>query len=86
MEFMRKYVVDNDTLIITPNSRKPYSGKVFSLYDNGKKKEEGKYRNGKKDKLWTEWYENGQKKRELIIKYGNLISVKQWNEDGSVKE
>ena len=86
MEFMRKYVVDGDTLIIPPNSRKPYTGKVFSLYNDGTKQEEGKYRNGLKDGKWTSWYENGQKKREVIYKDKKRFSYKTWNRDGSVME
>ena len=70
MEFMRKYVVDDDTLIFSPNSRKPYSGKVFSLYDNGKPKKEGKYRNGIKHGLWTEWFLSGQKWSEGTFNNG----------------
>ncbi len=40
--------------------------------------------NGKKDGLWTWWFENGQKKSEPIWKDGEFISSKSWNEDGSV--
>ena len=39
-----------------------------------------------RDGLYTNWYENGQKKDELTYKDGKLISEKYWNEDGSVKE
>jgi len=79
MEFMRKYIVDGGTLIIPPNSRKPYTGKVFSLYNDGTKKEEGKYRNGLKDGKWTSWHENGQKRKEGTYKDGKMIKKKVWN-------
>ena len=36
--------------------------------------------------LWTFWYENGQKEFEGTYKNGSLISSKEWNEDGSVKQ
>jgi len=39
-----------------------------------------------RDGLYTNWYENGQKRDELTYKDGELISEKYWNEDGSVKE
>ena len=39
-----------------------------------------------RDGLYTNWYENGQKRFEGIYKYGELISKKYWNEDGSVKK
>ena len=161
MEFMREY----GGVTYAPNSDKPYTGKVYSFHDNGKPKEEGKYRNGLKDGKWsyyteigngkyevtfkagiyttavftdslgtdytgspitdepeqdgiflfqddeggeydfskspiyagglkdgepdgliTIWYENGQKETEGIMKDGKLISKKEWNEDGSVKD
>ena len=41
-----------------------YSGPVFSLYDDGKKKAEGFLKSGWKDGKWTEWHENVQKKTE----------------------
>ena len=75
---MRKYVVDGDTLIIPPNSRKPYTGKAFSLYKDGTKEEEGKYRNGLKDGKWTSWFENGQRRYEGTYKDG--IKVGLWTE------
>ena len=55
-------------------------------YENGQKSSEGTYKDGEEDGLWTLWYENGQKYREGTLKDGELISIKEWNEDGSVKE
>ena len=40
----------------------------------------------KRDGLYTNWYENGQKSFEGTYKDGELISKKYWNEDGSVKK
>ena len=40
----------------------------------------------KRDGLYTNWYENGQKRFEGTYEDGELISEKYWNEDGSVKE
>ena len=54
--------------------------------ENGQKKSEVTYKNGELDGLWISWFENGQKKTEGTWKDGNFISVKGWNEDGSVKE
>ena len=70
MEFMRKYVVDGDTLIILPNSRKLYTGKAFSLYNDGTTKEEGNYRNGLKDGRWTYYTNVGNGKYEITYKAG----------------
>ena len=44
------------------------------------------YKDGKEDGLWTQWYENGQKDEEITYKNGEIISSKEWNEDGSVKK
>jgi antitoxin component YwqK of YwqJK toxin-antitoxin module len=55
-------------------------------YENGQKSSEWNYKDGKEDGLITMWYENGQMKSEGTWKDGNMISHKEWNEDGSVKE
>jgi len=39
-----------------------------------------------RDGLYTNWYENGRKRFEGTYKDGELISKKEWNEDGSVIE
>jgi antitoxin component YwqK of YwqJK toxin-antitoxin module len=62
------------------------NGLHTEYYENGKKKVETNYKDGKEDGLWTEWYENGQKRFEGTYKDGKMISQKEWNEDGSVKE
>ena len=95
----------------TKDTNKPYSGKVFSIYDDGKIKNEGTLKDGKmisrtewkwyeNGQKWSElnykvgkfdgsemfWHKNGQKYRESKFEGGKLISEKQWNEDGSVKD
>ena len=47
-----------------PNQDTPFTGRVEDFHENGQKKEEGNYKDGKADGLWTEWYENGQKSSE----------------------
>ena len=39
-----------------------------------------------RDGLYTNWYDNGQKRFEGTYEDGELISEKYWNEDGSRKE
>ena len=36
--------------------------------------------------MWTEWYENRQKKFEITFKDGEKVFSREWNEDGSVRE
>ena len=55
-------------------------------YKNGQKYFEGNFKDGKEDGLKTFWYESGQKKEEVNIKDGMILSSKEWNKDGSVKE
>ena len=55
-------------------------------YKNGQKWMEGTFKDGKGDGKGTGWYENGQKKFEENYKDGELISEKEWNEDGSIKD
>jgi len=40
------------------------------FYENGKKRSEGNFKDGKLDGLWTSWYENGQKRTENTYKNG----------------
>ena len=61
-----------DGVFYTKDTNEPYSGQVFSLYDDGKKKEEGTIKDGRKDGEWTYWHYNGQKKREITYKDGEL--------------
>ena len=80
VEFMKKY----GGLTYSPNSNKPYTGKVFDLYkSNGNKKVEGYYKDGNQDREWTYWYENGQKKLERTYKDGELDGLwTYWDENG----
>ena len=53
--------------------------------ENGKKESEINYKDGELDGLWTNWYYSGKKESEKTFKDGKLISSKEWNRDGSVK-
>ena len=61
-------------------------GLVTEWYENGQKKSEVTFKDGKINGLVTYWYENGEKKSEGTYTDGRKISVKEWNEDGSIKE
>ena len=51
----------------------PDNGRFKSVYENGKTKEEGYFRNGKKDKRWFYYDENGTVNLKERWKKGNLI-------------
>ena len=55
-----------------------------SWYENGQKKSEGNFKDGKRHGLSTQWYENGQKQMEGNWKDGNMHGLWiSWNEDGT---
>ena len=67
--------------INTGGDSEPYSGPVFSLYYNGKKKAEGFLKNGLEDGKWTFWYANGQMKEEGTYTYpGGEKYVGEWKD------
>jgi len=63
----------------------PFTGVVVWKSDNGQKKWERTFKEGKRDGLQTSWYDNGQKKWEGTFKDGEKISDKRWDEDGTPK-
>ena len=81
-------LVERDGIFYTKDTNKPYSGRVFSLYDDGKKKDEGTFKDGKL--IWrTEWkyHGNGQKWFEGTFKDGFRDGLfTNWYENGQKKE
>ena len=79
-------VEEREGVIYLKDSKIPFTGKAFALHENGKKKMEGNFKNGKKDGLKTSWYEDGQKRSEDNFKDGKkdgLTTV--WYESGKKK-
>ena len=73
-----RYLKDSDT---------PYTGRVISLYDEGQKKFEGTYKNGKHHGLWVHWHDNGQKKWEGNYDDGKKYGiVTEWYKNGQKEE
>ena len=72
------YLKGSDTL---------YTGKAYELYENGVKKGEVNFKDGKIDGLGSQWYENGVKKQsEVNYKDGRLNGlVTGWHENGQKK-
>lgn len=81
--------VDESTLLernglkYLPNSNDPYSGQVFSFYENKQKKMEGTYKDGIKIGKFTFWLENGQRidqeefyERNTLLEKTNIIAAK----------
>jgi len=63
-------LVERDNVYYTKDTNKPYSGAVFSLYDDGKKKSEGAFKNGYYNGKWflTTKTEDGEKITYLNFK------------------
>jgi|TARA_B100000315_G_scaffold134872_1_gene124259 antitoxin component YwqK of YwqJK toxin-antitoxin module len=64
-------LVKRDGVYYTKDTNKPYSGPVFSLWENGQKSSEGTFNDGKRVGLWTSWLQNGKESFDLIYKDGN---------------
>ena len=71
-------LIDKDGLKYHPDRNEMYSGKVFKNRMGGKKEFEGSYKDGKKDGLWTDYYENGQKNYEGTSKNGKREGLWTW--------
>ena len=75
-------LIDKDGLKYHPDTNELYSGKVFKNRMGGKKEFEGSYKDGKKDGLWTDYYENGQKRSVETYKDGRKDGLyTYWHED-----
>ena len=75
---------ERDGVFYTKDTNKPYTGQVFSIYKDGKKKEEGSIKDGKMiSRTKCEWNENGKKQSEGNYKDGKLDGLNtEWYEDG----
>jgi antitoxin component YwqK of YwqJK toxin-antitoxin module len=61
----------------------PENGPYVEFYENGQKKVEATFKDGKPDGLWTEWYPDGEKKGEFHYKNGILDGLAtRWYENG----
>lgn len=64
------------------NSKKELLKEVL-YYEDGTKREEGKYKNGERTGLWTYWYPNGNKWSQGIYENGIENGLKTtWHENG----
>jgi|ETNmetMinimDraft_13_1059891.scaffolds.fasta_scaffold37847_2 antitoxin component YwqK of YwqJK toxin-antitoxin module len=68
-------LVNRKGVFYTNDTNEPYSGKVFSLYEDGKKKDEGTYKDGFRHGNWTYYTEVGNSKYNVTYKAGtyNLV-------------
>ena len=74
-EYDINQIVERDGVYIKKFSDEIVNGKVFQMFGDIKV-DIGYIKNGEKERLWTWWYDNGQKGIEYNYKYGKLISSK----------
>lgn len=73
---------------------KPYTGKAIKYFEGGEKECEGPYKNGRRDGIWTYWYEPVKKKVNKGLKEGEgpyRIGVREgywtyWHSNGVKRE
>ena len=79
-------LVKRDNIFYQKNQNKSFSGQVFSVYKNQRKKLNGHLKDGKKNNLWIEWYENGVIKSEENFDLGKPDGEwKLWYNNGNLK-
>ena len=70
-------------LVYIKGSDALYTGTNSVFYENGQKRAELNFKEGKADGLNVEWYENGQKKKESNKKDGRRHGLNvEWYENG----
>jgi len=76
--------VERDGLWYEGDSETPFTGVAVDKYENGQKKEEATWKDGKPEGPFTTWYENGQKQQEGTWKDGKPEGlVTGWRENGT---
>ena len=64
----------------------PENGLFTDHFENGKLKERGNYKDGKKSGLWETWFDNGQKEDSSIYKNDELIGKRlMWFKNGQLQ-
>jgi antitoxin component YwqK of YwqJK toxin-antitoxin module len=77
---------DREGVAYLKNSDSPYTGKSFEFHDNGQKKSEDNFKDGKPHGIVFSWYENGQKQAEVNFKDGKQHGdARGWHENGQKK-
>ena len=82
------HLLDYGGLKFMPNSDKPFNGRVFELYDNGRKHWEKRYMKGVAVGYYKSWFKNGQLEFKGQLKQGLKKGLfTSYNEDGKkIKE
>jgi len=82
--FLKETERRDDGFTYLKGSDTPYTGKIFINYENGQKRAEANYKDGKGDGLAVSWHQNGTKAAEVNHKDGKQegLSVR-WHQNGT---
>ena len=81
------YLQDRGGVKYEKNTEEPFTGKYVKYYQDGKKKLEEHYKDGKKDGLWTSWKTDGAKDFQLHFKDGKKDGLwTRWDKDEKISE
>ena len=69
------HLLDYGGLKYMPHSDKTFNGKVFKLYDNGRKHWEKRYIKGIAEGYYRSWYKNGRLEFKGRLKQGVKIGL-----------
>ena len=69
-EELEERLVDGIFMTYYKGSDTLYTGKAFGLHENGQKRWEANYKDGKEEGLRVEWYDTGEKTQETNFKDG----------------
>jgi len=69
---------ERNGLVYLPNETTPFTGVFVGWYENGTKRAESHYIDGKENGLSTLWHRNGQKKSERNYKDGKEDGTHTW--------
>ena len=74
-------------IIYLPSKAKPFTGKNLCKYENGQKKSEGNFKDGKKDGVWTTYDTDGSISEKGSYKDDKKDGVwTTYDTDGSISE
>ena len=73
-------------MFYAPGQDSTFSGNVIGNWENGIKKLDYTYKDGKPDAKWSTWYSNGQPEEEKEYQLGIQNGIhKQWYQNGQQK-
>ena len=78
-------MVEYGNLKYAPNDDKPYSGRVFDLYQDGSKRIDGMFHKGQRSGRWIFYFRDGKKNYEVVYRANSEHQkIIYFNKDGSV--